>query len=63
MKTQAKDRHSSLLIDLSFQGVDRRFILSFENGYDRRSYNRYYLPVVAKWKIVTSGFKTGIMPK
>ena len=48
MKTQVKDRHSGLLIDLSFQGVDRRFILSFENGYDRRSYNRYYLPVVAK---------------
>ena len=34
------------LIDSSFQGVNRLFVLSFENEAQRTSYKRYYLPAV-----------------
>ena len=34
------------LIDSSFQGVNRLFVLSFENEAQRTSYKRYYLPTV-----------------
>ena len=32
--------------DLSFQGVNRLFVLSFENEEDRKAYTGYYLPKV-----------------
>ena len=32
------------LVDPSFQGVNRRFVLSFENEDDRRSHLNCYLP-------------------
>ena len=34
------------LVDPSFQGANRIFVLSFENEDDRRSYSNYYLPKV-----------------
>ena len=34
------------LIEPSFQGVHRLFVLAFENDDNRTSYNRYYLPTV-----------------
>ena len=34
------------LVDPSFQGVIRRFVLSFENENHRRSHSNYYLPKV-----------------
>ena len=34
------------LFDPSFQGLNRLFVLSFENEGDRRSYSNYYLPKV-----------------
>ena len=34
------------LVDLSFQGVNRLFLLSFENKDDRRSHSNYYLTKV-----------------
>ena len=34
------------LINPSFQGVNRRFILSFENEDQRKSHSTYYLPKV-----------------
>ena len=34
------------LINPSFQGVNRPFILSFQNTDDRTSYMRYYVPLV-----------------
>ena len=34
------------LINPSFQGVKRRFVLSFENEDDRKSHSTYYLPKV-----------------
>ena len=36
-----------MLINLSFQGINRLFVLLFENNGGRRgSYTRYYLPLV-----------------
>ena len=34
------------LVEPSFQGVNRLFVLAFENDDDRTSYNEYYLPTV-----------------
>ena len=34
------------LIDPSFQGVNRRFVLSFENTTDRTVHTKHYLPTV-----------------
>ena len=43
---QERSRYLDYLIDPSFQGVNRLFILSFKNNTDRASYKRYYLPQV-----------------
>ena len=37
---QAQNRYFESLIDLSFQGVNMLFVLSFENENDRESYKR-----------------------
>ena len=46
MKTSARDRYSNYLVDPSFQGVNRIFVLRFENENDRTSHSTYYLPNV-----------------
>ena len=46
IKTFAQNRHLNYLINPSFQGVNRLFILSFENENDRTSHSTYYLPKV-----------------
>ena len=43
---QAQNTILYFLIDPSFQGVNRLFVLSFENEEDRESYKKYYLPTV-----------------
>ena len=45
-KTYAQNRYLNHLINPSFQGVNRLFVLSFENESDRTAYMRYYLPKV-----------------
>ena len=45
-KTCAQNRYLNLLINPSFQGVNRPFVLSFENENDRPSHSTYYLPKV-----------------
>ena len=48
-KYQAKvstERQNQYLDFLSFQGVNRLFVLSFENESDRKVHTRYYLPKV-----------------
>ena len=45
-KTYAQNRYLNHLVDPSFQGVNRLFVLSFENEDDRRSNSNYYLPKV-----------------
>ena len=44
VKTFAQNRYWNYLINPSFQGVNRRFVLSFENEDDRTSHSTYYLP-------------------
>ena len=43
---QERNRYLNYLIDPSFQGVNRLFVLSFENTNGRTSYKIYYLPQV-----------------
>ena len=42
----AQNPNLNHLIEPSFQGVNRLFVLAFENDDDRTSYNEYYLPTV-----------------
>ena len=42
----AQNRYLNHLVDPSFQGVNRAFVLSFENEDDRRLHSTYYLPKV-----------------
>ena len=44
IKTSARDRYFNYLVDLSFQEVNRHFVIPFEKEDDRRSYSNYYLP-------------------
>ena len=46
VKTFAQNRYLNHLINPSFQGVNRLFVLSFENKNDRISHSTYYLPKV-----------------
>ena len=46
IKTNAQNRYLNHLLDPSFQGVNRLFVLSFENEDDRTSHSTYYLPKV-----------------
>ena len=44
--TFAQNRYLNYLVNRSFQGVKRLFVLSFENENDRTSHSTYYLPKV-----------------
>ena len=46
IKTYPQNRYLNHLVDPSFQGVKRPFVLSFENENDRTSHSTYYLPKV-----------------
>ena len=46
IKTFAQNRYLNYLINPSFQGVNRLFVLSFENENDRTSHSTYYLPKI-----------------
>ena len=43
---QTQDQYLDYLIDSSLQGVNRLFVLSFENNAHQTSYKRYFLPTV-----------------
>ena len=45
-KTYAQNQYLNHLVDLSFQGVNRLFVLPFENENGRTSHSEYYLPKV-----------------
>ena len=45
-KKYAQSSYLNHLINPSFQGVNRLFVLSFENENDRTSHSNYYLPKV-----------------
>ena len=42
----AQNPNLNHLVEASFQGVNRLFVLAFESDDDRTSYNEYYLPTV-----------------
>ena len=46
IKTYEKNRYLNNLVDPSFQGVNKLFVLSFENENDRTSHSTYHLPKV-----------------
>ena len=46
IKTFSQNRYLNYLINPSFQGVNRLFVLSFKNENDRTSHSTYYLPKV-----------------
>ena len=46
IKTFAQKRYLNQLINPSFQGVNRIFVLSFENENNRILHSTYYLPKV-----------------
>ena len=46
IKTFAQNRYLNYLINPSFQGINRLFVLSFEKENDRTSHSTYYLPKV-----------------
>ena len=45
-KKLAGNRYLNHLINPSFQGVSRLFVLSFENEDERKSHSTYYLPKI-----------------
>ena len=45
-KINTQNRYLNHLIDPSFQGVNRSFVLSFEDDEHRRSYQPYFLLTV-----------------
>ena len=45
-KTYAQNRYLNHLINPSFQGVNRLFVLSFENEDQKKSHSSYYLPKI-----------------
>ena len=45
-KNYAPNRYFNHLVNPSFQGVNKLFVLSFENKDDRTSHSTYYLPKV-----------------
>ena len=57
VKTFAQNRYLNYLINPSFQGVNRLFVLSFENENDRTSHSTYYLPKVEikDYNVMTDG--------
>ena len=44
--TEKQNQYLDFLIDPAFQGVNRLFVLSFENDDDRKVHAGYYLPKV-----------------
>ena len=42
----AQNSNLNHLVEPSFQGVNRLFVLAFENDYDKTRSNEYYLPIV-----------------
>ena len=44
ISTERQNQCLNYLIDLSFPGVNRLFVLPFEDKSQRISYKRYYIP-------------------
>ena len=57
VSTERQNQYLDFLIDPSFQGVNRLFVLPFENEAQRTSYKQYYLPTkeIKKYNIMIDG--------
>ena len=57
IKTFAQNRYLNYLTNPSFQGVNRLFVLAFENEHGRTSHSTYYLPKVEikYYNVMTDG--------
>ena len=51
VSTKRQNQYLDYLIDPSFQGINRHFVLSFENEAQRTSYKRYYFPAIEMKKL------------
>ena len=53
----AQNPNINHLVEPSFQGVNRLFVLAFENDNQRTSYERYYIPtvVIKDYNIMING--------
>ena len=58
-KTIPQNRYLNYLTDPSFQGVNRLFVLPFENEIDREVLTRYYLPTeeIKDYNVMIDGRK------
>ena len=56
IKTYEKNRYLNNLVDPSFQGVNRLFVLSFENENDRTLHSTYHLPKVEINIYISAGY-------
>ena len=61
---EAPNQHLDFLIDPSFQGVNRLFVLSFDTENDRKVSTGYYLPKVEikDYNVITDGKKFSDQP-
>ena len=57
LKTHAQNRYLNHLVNPNFRGLNRPFVLSFENEDDRTSHSTYYLPKVEikDYNVMTDG--------
>ena len=55
--SQAQNRYLNVLIDPGFQGVNRLFVLSFDEDDGRKSHRQYYLTTleIKDYNVVTDG--------
>ena len=54
---KAQNRYLDILLDPSFQDVNRLFVLSFKDDDGRKSYRQYYLPTleIKDYNVVIDG--------
>ena len=57
MSTERQKQYLDFLIDPNFQGVNRFFVLLFENEVDRKVHTKYYLPKaeIQDYNVMTDG--------
>ena len=55
LKTFPQSRYLNYLIDPGFQGVNRLFVLPFENETDREVQTKYYLPTAEVNNVIIDG--------
>ena len=60
--TQASNPYLDFLVEPSFQGVNRLFVLSFENNEGRTVHKKYYFPTVERNNVMIDGLNFFYQP-